>query len=89
MECDVLVRGLAACPSPRLLGEVGKGLLETVSSPPQSWSGPCITPVPGHQGLLRYGFAPCQLWRGEGAVFGMWLCHQLLMLGIMVFIILC
>jgi len=82
------VKGLAACPSPRLPGELGKGLLEKVSPLLQGWSGPCITSVLGHQGLLCYGFAPINYGGGkwEGAVFEMWLCHQLLMLGIMAFI---
>lgn len=84
----MLVRGLAACPSLRLLGELGRGLLGKASSLLQGWSGPCITPVLGHQGLLCYGFDLYQLQRVEmgGSLFGMWLCQQLLRLGIVVFI---
>lgn len=67
----MLVKGLAACPCPRLLGEPGKGLLEKVSPPLQGCSGPCITPVLGHPGLL-YMFAPDQLWRGEMGGSNVW-----------------
>lgn len=88
MEGGCIGEGSGCLLSPRLLGGVaaGESLIHAVGL---VW--PYITPVLGHWGLLCYGLIPisCEEEGWERAMFGMWLCHHLLILGIMVFTIPC
>lgn len=81
----MVVKGLAACPSPRLPGELGKGWMEKVSSWALASPQPLDTKVFSTMGLFPISYKE---GRREGAVLRMWLCHQLLTLGTVVFIIL-
>lgn len=85
----MLVKGLAACPSPQDCW--GRGCWRKCHpccraglalASPQTLG----TKVSSATGLLPISYGE---GRWEAAVFGMLLCYQLLMLGIMVFLILC
>lgn len=63
-----VMKGLAACLGSRLPGELGKGLLEKVSSLLQGWSGPCLT----SRSSLLWVCSLSAVERGDGRGSSVW-----------------